>query len=383
MQGGSVTARQMRLGTFCSGIGAPECGGMGRPLWFCEIEPFPSAVLAHHFPAVPNFGDMTAPDLLERIAAVGLPDVVVAGIPCQPFSVAGLRKGLEDPRNLTSRFVELADAIDDLRCAAGLAPIWWCVENVPGLLSDTGNAFGAILGGLVGDDAAIDRPAGGWTNAGVVAGPRRVAAWRILDAQHFGVAQRRRRVFVLALGGAGAWACADALLPIAESLSGHPAPSREARQSVAGAPAGGARSGGGYIEDGIPHVAHCLNAKGGGGRIDGESETFIAHSLRADAGDMAPTLRAMGHSGSHANAGGQVAATTTAGVRRILPVEAEKLQGFPPGWTAILYRGKPAADGPRYKALGNSMAVPCMAYIGQRIRSAAALIRTLTASEAA
>ena len=110
---------------------------------------------------------------------------------------------------------------------------------------------------------------------------------------------------------------------------------------------------------------------------------FSCKDHGADAGDMAPTLRAMGHSGSHANAGGQVAATTTAGVRRILPVEAEKLQGFPPGWTAILYRGKPAADGPRYKALGNSMAVPCMAYIGQRIRSAAALIRTLTASEAA
>lgn len=457
--------------TLCSGIGAPECAAPWIDWrWHAEIEAFPAAVHAHRFPGSINLGDMAAPDLVERAARIALPDVIVAGTPCQGFSIAGLRASLSDARgNLTLTFVRICNAIDDLRRAAGLPPLWVVWENVPGVLSVGDNAFGSFLAGMVGGDAALEPPRGrGWTDAGVVSGPRRCAAWRVLDAQHFGLAQRRRRVFVLARGGAGSWAAADAILPVIESVRWHPAPRREAGQGPA---AGALRSsdGGSDVDHAraeplIPstgYVSHYLNA-GGMGRQDYETETLVAHALRAegfdasedgtgrgtplvpvsvalrgrdeggaieigddraftlrassgggdkphvfarafnwqsggdargldlretsqlqrcqvpailfssndygaDAGDLAPTMRAMGHSKSHANAGGQIATAQTAAVRRLTPREAERLQGFPDDWTLVDWRGKPAADGPRYKALGNSMAVPVMRYLLQRI----------------
>ena len=146
---------------------------------------------------------------------------------CQAFSVAGNRQSLADDRgNLTLQFVLLADAIDHLRSTAGREPAWILWENVPGVLSTNDNAFGAFLGGLVGRTAPIPEPADGWTGAGVVDGPTRCAAYRVLNAEHFGLAQRRKRVFVLARGGAGRWAAADALLPIIEGSGWHSAPSR-------------------------------------------------------------------------------------------------------------------------------------------------------------
>lgn len=462
----------MKYLSVCSGIEAASAAwhDLGwTPLAFSEIEPFPRAVLAHHFPDVPLHGDFT---VLRDQPWIVDADLLVGGTPCQAFSVAGLRGSLADARgNLTLEFVRLANAIDDLRRAAGRAPAWIVWENVPGVLSVADNAFGAFLGGLVGSDAAIEPPRGrGWTDAGVVHGPRRCAAWRVLDAQHFGVAQRRRRVFVLARGGPGNWSAADALLPVGESVRWHPAPRREAGQRPAPSLAARTRGGGGLSTDAefdgaliasTGPVSHCLNAGGMGGQ-DYETETLIAHSLRAegfdasedgtgrgtprvpvafhptqdpisstdgtthamgtgskggvatvavafsakdhgaDAGELALTLRAMGHGASHANGGGQVAvafqskqsATSQAPsfdgvsptldvakaggmavaaamqVRRLTPRECERLQGFPDDWTAIPWRGKPAAkcpDGPRYKALGNSMAVPCMKWIGQRI----------------
>ena len=177
----------MIAATLCSGIGAPECAAPWIDWkWSAEIEPFPAAVHAHHFPGSVNLGDMTAPDFVERSAAIALPDILVAGTPCQDFSIAGLRAGIAGDRgNLTLRFLEIADAIDDLRRDAGLGPCWIVWENVPGIFS-TGNALGTFLGGLVGHDAAIPKPRGGrWTRAGVVSGPRRCAAWRCLDAQAY------------------------------------------------------------------------------------------------------------------------------------------------------------------------------------------------------
>jgi DNA (cytosine-5)-methyltransferase 1 len=403
--------------------------------------------------------------LPERILAreVEAPDILVGGTPCQAFSVAGLRGSLSDARgNLTLIFVRIADAIDAVRRADGRAPCWIVWENVPGVLSVSDNAFGAFLGGLVGSDAALEPPRGrGWTDAGVVSGPGRCAAWRVLDAQHFGLAQRRRRVFVLARGGAGNWQAADALLPVIESVRWHPAPLREARKEIARPIAAGSQRGSGYRNDAdtadnlIPstgELAHCLNA-GGMSRQDYETETLVAHAGALDtnghsvavafsckdhgadaASDIAPTLRAMGHAGSRANGGGQMAVAfdttqitspsnysrpqpgdpchplaagahppavafdaynqtasdithtlrrgtgssgdaipqTISGmqVRRLTPRECERLQGFPDDYTAIPWRGKPASecpDGLRYKALGNSMAVPVMRYLGERI----------------
>ena len=192
----------MRFGSVCSGIEAASVAW--NPLgwtaaWLSEIEPFPSAVLAHHYPDVPNLGDMTT--LPERIRSgeVEGPDLFCGGTPCQAFSVAGLRKSLDDARgNLSLTFCEIANAIDDVRSVRGDAPaiIFW--ENVPGVLSTKDNAFGCFLAGLAGEDDPLVPAGGKWTNAGVVLGPQRTVAWRVLDAQYFGVAQRRRRVFVVA-----------------------------------------------------------------------------------------------------------------------------------------------------------------------------------------
>ena len=192
----------MRFGSVCSGIEAASVAWtpLGwRAAWLSEIESFPSAVLKHHYPEVPNFGDMTT--LPERIRSgeVEAPDVFCGGTPCQAFSVAGLRRSLNDARgNLSLTFCEIADAIDHIRCARGAEPtiIFW--ENVPGVLSTKDNAFGCFLAGLAGEDQPLVPAGNKWTNAGVVFGPKRAIAWRVLDAQYFGLAQRRRRVFVVA-----------------------------------------------------------------------------------------------------------------------------------------------------------------------------------------
>lgn len=192
----------VRFGSVCSGIEAASVAFAPfgwAPAWFSEIEPFPCGVLAHHFPSVPNLGGMS--DLPEKIrsGAVEAPDILCGGAPCQAFSVAGRRRSLDDARgNLSLTFCEVADAIDCVRGERGLdaAVVFW--ENVPGVLSTKDNAFGCFLGELVGADAPLSPGAGRWPSAGVVAGPKRKAAWRVIDAQYFGVPQRRRRVFVVA-----------------------------------------------------------------------------------------------------------------------------------------------------------------------------------------
>lgn len=189
-------------GSVCSGIEAATQAwhplGM-RAAWFAEIEPFPSAVLAHHYPDVPNHGDMTKLAALVLAGKIPAPDVLVGGTPCQAFSVAGMREGLTDPRGaLTIKYVELADAVDYVRAGQRkpASVIVW--ENVPGVLSDKGNAFGCFLGALAGEDCELQPPGKKWQDAGCVYGPKRTIAWRVLDAQYFGLAQRRRRVFVVA-----------------------------------------------------------------------------------------------------------------------------------------------------------------------------------------
>ena len=269
--------RQVRYGSVCSGIEAATVAwdSLGwTPVFFSEIEPFPCAVLKHHYPAVPNYGDMTkfAEWPNESI------DVLVGGTPCQSFSVAGLRAGLADPRgNLMLTYLAIADRY---------RPEWLVWENVPGVLSSNGGRdFGTFLAGL------------GELGYGF--------AYRILDAQYFGVAQRRRRVFVVA--NARSWQRAAAVLFERESLCGNPAPSREAREGVAGTIAArfgisrnnheelawpaevastlnaafGSKQGledqhalGGGSSSSPPEIAMCLNA-GAMGRQDAESETLI------------------------------------------------------------------------------------------------------------
>jgi DNA (cytosine-5)-methyltransferase 1 len=445
----------IHYGSVCSGIEAASVAwhGLGwSPVWLAEIEPFPSAVLAHHYPDVPNLGDMTKIASAVLSGSVGAPDVLVGGTPCQAFSVAGLRQSLSDERgNLSLRYVELADAIDHVRGRRGVPPAIVVWENVPGVLNTKDNAFGCFLAGLAGEDEPLVPPRKKWANAGCVYGPQRTVAWRTLDAQYFGLAQRRRRIFVIASARKGFDPAA--VLFEWEGMRRDTPPSRTPGQSAAASLAASAGhhgyssargdgsdnliagtitgSGGPDENDAangrlIPSVAHCLNA-GAMGRIDSESETMIPvffDSKSSDparsVGEVAPTLRAMNHSKSHANGGGQLAVAhafdarqtdviqygdktgpldtdghtigllASSAVRRLTPVECERLQGFPDGYTLIPLPIKArkrrkqeseaayatylarrdvryAADGPRYKALGNSMAVTVMAWIGRRI----------------
>ncbi len=191
-------------GSVCSGIEAVSLAweplGL-RPAWFAETDAFASAVLAHRFPHVPNLGDMTLLARRIRVREVAAPAVLVGGTPCQSFSTAGARQGLADPRGaLTLAYVEIANAIDQVRSRAHLPPATVVWENVPGVLSDRGNAFGCLLGALAGEGRALQPPGKRWTHAGCVSGPRRRVAWRVLDAQYFGLAQRRKRVFLVASG---------------------------------------------------------------------------------------------------------------------------------------------------------------------------------------
>ena len=548
----------IRFGSVCSGIEAASIAfaPLGwKAAWLAEIEPFPSAVLAHHYPDVPNLGDMTTIARRVLTGEVSAPDVFCGGTPCQAFSVAGLRQSLDDARgNLTLKFVEIADAIDHVRAGRGEDEciVFW--ENVPGVLSTKDNAFGCFLGGLAGEDGPLEPPGGKWANAGAVYGPRRAVAWRTLDAQYFGVAQRRRRVFVVASARKGFDPAA--VLFEWDGVRRDTAPSREAGEVAPTIPSRSTAGGGlgtdfdcdgglqvagtmkackdsggwsnsadhaaaGYMvpvgticvatgqagaEIGAdmaptlncnheaPYVAHSLRGEGfdasedGTGRgtplvpvgvtihgtdptvqkvasydelaqclrartpgnIDNSSTTVVqqpvaygirtantssngwgiqeevTHTLDCAQGvavaqpvafhpaqDPISSTDGSTHALGCGSTGGQASvavaprgreggATAELGdevqnclrassgggdkphvltamqVRRLTPVECEKLQGFEPGYTAIPWRGKPAdqcPDGPRYKALGNSWAVPNVRWIGQRIDAAVRRLR--------
>jgi DNA (cytosine-5)-methyltransferase 1 len=209
-------------------------------IWCAEIEKFPSAVLAQRHPGSNNLGDITAPDFIQRALAFGPLDVLVAGTPCQAFSIAGNRGSLDDERgNLTLRFVEIVDAIQP-------RTVLW--ENVPGVLSTKDNAFGCFLGALAGSGAAlVPNKKQRWTDCGVVDGPKRRVAWRILDAQWFGVAQRRERVFVVA--SARNESHPAKVLFDSKGMLGNTAPSREAGERTAGTLSARTQGGGGLGTD--------------------------------------------------------------------------------------------------------------------------------------
>lgn len=332
-------------GSVCSGIEAATQAwhplGM-RAAWFAEIEPFPSAVLAHRYPGVPNLSDMTRLAALVLAGKIPAPDALVGGTPCQAFSVAGMREGLADPRGaLTIKYVELADAVDYVRAGQRkpASVIVW--ENVPGVLSDKGNAFGCFLGALAGEDCELQPPGKKWQDAGCVYGPKRTIAWRVLDAQYFGLAQRRRRVFVVASARDG-FDPTEVLFE-REGVRRDTAPSRGA---AADSPAGALRStdGGSDVDHGQAghlqpvafgggancqqtEVATALSAHPGGTRMDAETETFVVsaplttnpygdHESRESLSVVAGTLQAGGKA-----AGGQVAVCITGDITHTLKAE--------------------------------------------------------------
>lgn len=527
-----MNTNTISYGSVCSGIEAASVAWevLGfSPAWFSQFDPehkykngpdFPSAVLAHHWPEVHNLGDMTKLAAKMRAGEMDAPDILVGGTPCQAFSVAGARAGLSDPRGqLTISYGELADAIDDRRAAAGLPPAIIVWENVPGVLSSKDNAFGAFLGLLAGEDCELQPPGKRWANAGCVLRGKRAIAWRILDAQYFGVAQRRRRVFVVA--SARTDIDPAQILFERDGVRRDIAPSRSAGKATSALTANGVGVRGaddnqaqaGHL---IPQcvtgdISHTLKAEGFDGSEDGTGRgtpiIAMAHGqggaeIKTD--DSAPTLtcnheapiaaygipgnwigrapenggnatepmhdvapcltvadrHGVAYSLQHAQIGrkdtagpqgkgwqeevgftldsradadtvayagfdilgtpasevakeadvhtplrarvpGQFENSTVTmvangmAVRRLTPVECERLQGFPDNHTLIpTEKRKPitteeyaylrhhfpnmtaeeayrlAADGPRYKAIGNSMAVPVMRWIGERIMKA-------------
>tara|TARA_B100000941_G_C28494904_1_gene550263 strand:- start:191 stop:1456 length:1266 start_codon:yes stop_codon:yes gene_type:complete len=413
----------MNVLTACSGIGAPEHAWRDLPFNFIgcsEIEAFPSAVLKHHYPNVTNYGDMNNYrdwKIDEPITAL------FAGTPCQSFSVAGLRQGMDSPNgNLALVYLGMVERF---------APRWVIWENVPGVLSSNGGRdFGSFLGAL---------------------GQLRYSyAYRVLDAQYFGVPQRRRRVFVV--GHISDWRCAAAVLFEPTSLSGDITKSQKKGKTVAPAVTTGApyaRTGnerveadalvvnrmlsfGDYVESDYTSTLQALEAKDvsdivmqplyretdhgnytdsdtAGTLLAQQSKQAVdlvyenhAQDSRVKQVDVCPTAAAkwgtgggnvplvqsanqtqwpakvgntlgadwedkMGLNDQHINAGAPYFIPQRNQVRRILPIEAERLQGFTDGYTDITYRGKPAPDSQRYKALGNSMAVPVVRWIGNRI----------------
>ena len=446
-----------------------------QPLgWECvavaEIEPFPAAVLAHHYPAVPNLGDVTN-ITSDDIAALGKIDLVVFGSPCQDLSVAGKRLGFDGERSglftTAIRIVQWAK----LHCGCRFA-LW---ENVPGAFSSNkGRDFATVVEQMAGC-RHVEVPKNGWGTEGAALGDDGLLEWSTLDAQWFGVAQRRRRVFALA--DFGGWASRRPILLEPDSLRGDSPPSREQGKEVAPCLSARTKGGGGLGTDfdlngglilakssappPLPHVAMCLNA-GAMGRQDAESETLIPtfggifddakpREVIAFAQNQRNEIRTMPYIGALAAEPGakqqtyvleyypcetldpcvQTECAHTQGrnhghgqenvlaygipgnwigrapenggnavepmlevspcqtvtdkhavafvglpnmqVRRLTPTECERLQGFPDRYSAIPWRGKPASvcpDGPRYKALGNSMAVPVMRWIGRQIENA-------------
>ena len=471
----------MKYLSVCSGIEAASKAWepiAWEPVAFSEIEPFPSAVLKHHWPKVPNLGDMSKYE--QWNIQSGSVDLLVGGTPCQSFSVAGLRQGLKDPRgNLMLTYLAIAER---------LKPRWLVWENVPGVLSSNGGKdFGSFLGAL--GELGYE-----W-------------AYRVLDAQWFGVAQRRRRVFVVAHLGKGNLAAK--VLFESESVRRDTPPSREARQGItSNVEAGvgvsptitqckGSRGGcsdealmeikavhdalaetlmasdykgpghnrdhnfiteeaipihdqatrnagkRGDKQDGKgnglgvgkpgdpcptltkgdkhavlyenhpndsrvtgPHdvAPSCVSRYGtGGGNVplvqeaiafepgiatrEGSDSRFVKElspTLRKEMGDnqvavavdcynktIGEKSQSISSSASDINhTGGVINPADRMAVRRLTPRECERLQGFSDDHTMLPWRNKPAdqcPDGPRYKALGNSMAVPCMAWIGKRI----------------
>lgn len=303
------------------------------PLAFAEVDAFPSAVLKARFPSVPNLGDVTKVNWRGFVRDFGRPDVLVGGSPCQSFSIAGKREGLQGESGLMWEYVR---AVREVR------PDWVLWENVPGALSSThGEDFGCLL-------RSLDALGFG-------------LAWRVLDAQFFGLAQRRERVFLVGRLGDPDGPCQVLFEP--DCLQWNHTQGREKRaQLAASAGRGTSRADVFCMTDTQAHSSVS---------DDGTCGTLSCHS-RKD-----PPVALMSHAArmrEGSDGGGNASQMEPImSVRRLTPRECERLQGFPDDWTLIPWKGRPAEecpDGPRYKAIGNSMAVPVMRWLGERIAMA-------------
>lgn len=312
------------VGSICSGIEAASVAW--EPLgmkfeWFSEIAPFPSQILRDKYPHIPNLGDMNdiASKLLNR--TISAPDLICGGTPCQAFSFAGWQNGLNDDRgNLTLRFVDIIEANDTIRKQDDKKPtvVFW--ENVEGVLSDKTNAFGCLVSSLAGLDNIIEISK--WSNSGLIRGPKRNVAWRVLDAKFFGLPQQRRRLYLLAGG--------KDFSPEKMLFESHSGELTEYPTSPLT-----------FTKDGhdfevFREYTDCLysayGTKWNGNAAANNGSLFVVQDNR---------------------------------IRRLSPLECERLMGFPDGYT-----DRPKAKKTnRYQAIGNSWAVPVIKWIGHRLLS--------------
>jgi len=429
-------SNNIRYGSVCSGVEAASVAwhSLGwTPAWLSEIAEFQSKVLSYRFPDVPNLGDMTK--IAEGISngTIEAPDILVGGTPCTSFSTAGLRQGMNDPRGqLTLHYVKILEAIDANRKQNGKQPAIALWENVIGVFSDKTNGFGNLLAALAGLDEAIETKTGKWPSAGVVCGPTRRVAWRVLDAKYFGVAARRRRVFVCATSNETVEHSTNLdptkILAFSKAMQGNPRDCQVSwkdhttgftrcfdpsgrfptclkhepntignESSTAFQPGMMARLANqpideqshtiiASINDNLPTVLTTTFQPGLMSRLGKPPSDELSHTLMAKSGsnhqtissftpfldvrraydslidEQAPTLITFKAS--------NVCITGKQILRRLTPVEYERLQGFPDDWTLIPWKRGYSTDEYRYQAMGNSMAVPVMKWLGMRIDAA-------------
>ena len=310
------------VGSICSGIEAASVAW--EPLgmkfsWFSEISDFPSQVLKVRYPQTTNLGDMNnIPELINK-GTINAPDLICGGTPCQAFSLAGRKKGLKDDRgNLTLKFVDIIEANDKIRLAKSLPKtiIFW--ENVEGVLTDKTNAFGCLISSLAGFEEVIENVK--WASSGIVYGPQRNVAWRVLDAKYFGVPQQRRRLYLLAGG-----------------LDFHPENILFEKHEKP------------FVE--FPKQDLIFDKEGH------RFEIFREYT------DCLYAAYGTKWNGNAAATNGSLFVVQDNRIRRLSPLECERLMGFPDNYTEL--NGVKKTN--RYQAIGNSWAVPVVRWIGERI----------------
>ena len=314
---------KITVGSVCSGIEAASVGLPSKSYevkWLSEIADFPSRLLNHHYPNIANLGDMC--NVPEKIIAkeIHAPDLICAGTPCQAFSLAGWKQGLSDERgNLTLKFLDIIDKNDSERGLEGKDSTLVLWENVEGVLRDKTNAFGCFISSLLGIDNVPD--INKWQSAGFAHGPKRNVAWRVIDAKFFGLPQQRKRLFVLA---------SDKKYFPENVLFD-------------------------YFPETIPKYDDetlCF-VKG-----DNKIEVFRSYT------DCLYTAYGTKWNGNAAAYNGSLFVTQNNRLRRITPLECERLMGFPDNYTNV--QGAKRTN--RYQALGNSWAIPVVRWIGERLR---------------
>lgn len=342
------------FGSLCSGIEAASFVFRPlkiKPLWLSEIADFQSRFLSIKFPDVPNLGDMNdIPQMIEE-NKVDIPDLLCGGTPCQAFSLAGWRNGINDDRGqLTLKYIDIVNAIDNKRLEKGLdrAVFFW--ENVEGALTDKTNAFGCFLAGLAGLEKPISVKK--WTSAGVLYGKERNIAWRVLDAKYFGLPQQRKRVYVL--GGGKEFHPEAVLFEEGQIINDPLRPQMQKEPSLFGR------------FDASPEFTIELRKNINGHDI----EAFRSYS------DCLYAAYGTKWNGNAAAFNGSLFLSQDGRLRRLSPLECERLMGFPDNYTLI----DKCRDTQRYQAVGNSWAVPVIRWIAKRLISNEQLIIEIEAT---